>query len=322
MKLDSKALSITLTAALLTTLAGGGYLYLRNQSHQKALAEQLGTRTAEVEQFRSQLGDTSSKLDHASAELVRTSADLSQATEQLAKSRAESEAIAGMQARLLKLTNSANTELADAWEQAGAAQQKLFDEPSHEAFTNLKNGIARAQNLVKACRTQADELEAFLLTSESLLARSAADVAAVRTRMADAKSQFDAIGVKLDETSASLREARFTALANEGWTGTDVSVSDGEVLAISASGQWRFARGDQGLSGPEGENASPAVRLAPQVPNGALIARFRGSQLVHKALGGIQPDRAGKLELRINDTTGSDNDGTMEVTLFAFKPIQ
>lgn len=317
-----KAGVVGLSGALVLTLAGAGVLGYREVRVRHALEARLGEAEGEVAQFRSQLGDTSSKLQEANATITRTSADLARVNEDLAHTKAESVAVAGMQARLLKITGLANAELADAWEQAGAAQQALVDHPTGEAFANLTAAVGRAQAQVSACRQATDEFDAFVKNNEAMLAPAGEQVATARARLAEAKGQFDEIAAKLEATGKSLRESKFSAMANEGWASTDLSVAEGEVVAVSASGQWRWSRGPGGVTGPEGDDGNPGLRLAPQLPNGALIARVRGSGFVHRALGGIQPDRAGRLELRINDTAGADNDGSVDVVMWAFRPLQ
>jgi len=120
-------------------------------------------------------------------------------------------------------------------------------------------------------------------------------------RILDAKvAVWKGIGAAADGTAKSMRRSTCAILSNEGWQGAEVDARTGELVAVAATASGAGARLGNAV-GPEGEDSTPDYRVASDFGNGALVARIRGSELVHLGVPLIQPT-GGKVEFRINDT--------------------
>jgi len=118
------------------------------------------------------------------------------------------------------------------------------------------------------------------------------------------------------------KESALGVYAKQSWQQSDLSLEQGAVVAVAATGHWEFGGISNASSGPEGINWTADYRVVHSALNGALIARVHGSEHGSAALPWFQADVSGKVELAINDTVVGDNSGTMQATMWTFKPME
>jgi hypothetical protein len=101
------------------------------------------------------------------------------------------------------------------------------------------------------------------------------------------------------------------------WTDTGISVRQGDVIRLDASGSLRTTpRGE--IVGPQGSATGRAASAAlPDGPAGALIARIGddGEPMLVGSERTIRADRAGRLWLGVNDDRHDDNSGALRVVI-------
>lgn len=324
-----KPVVVSLGVLLAGSAAGSAYLWHSGNVTQQALSielaqvkSQLDTSTSDVARLTLDRDDLTSRLAAAQLEretLVNRVAEQERAEQERERIGARSrELAAGVQ----RLAESVNTTLAQAWAAAGAAQEKLFQSPSRESREAFGESVAKAAEAAAASGALRGELEALMLASENdLRASHAAELDAARARIVAAGESITRVERATQRTLASLRDVPFTALANEDWRTTALDLTEGEVFAIESQGQWRWSPVMGSEVGPAGQRGPASMRLRQDLGNGALLVRVRGSERIFAGDAGVLPDRTGQVEVRINDTTTSDNKGAMDLRLVAFKPL-
>lgn len=115
----------------------------------------------------------------------------------------------------------------------------------------------------------------------------------------------------------------YDVISTEGWQSTEIRVNAGDILNVTASGQWVYAPNASPTPvGPQGEWGNSSYRIVQGLPNGALLIRVRGTDAVYSIASPVQVPRAGTIEMRINDTVLSDNRGSMKVNGFVTRPMR
>lgn len=310
-----KAVALSLAVLLAGSAAGSGYLWHTSKVARTALEAEVAAARGEVAELTLARGALSARLSEADTELARVRGANAE--------RDRLDALAqGLSGGLARLAAAVNTDLAGAWGQAAAAQEALFASPSPETRDEFRKALEGGAEQARAAGAVRTELAAFIETSATdLAAHRGAELDAARTRLASAEASITRATHAVGETLASLRDVPFTALASEDWRTTTLDVGDGEVVAVAAAGTWRWSP-VMGSAVDAGGQAGPAsMRVDRELGNGALLVRMRGSTRTHAGVGGILPDRRGQVEVRINDTTTTDNDGAMDLTLIAFRPL-
>jgi hypothetical protein len=310
-----KLLPVSLAVLLAGSAAGSGYLWHTSNVTRTALEAEINAARGEVADLTLAHATLSARLSEADTELARIRAANAE--------RDRLDALAqGLSSGLARLAATVNTDLAGAWTQAAAAQEALFASPSPESRDAFRKALEAAAAQARSTGEVRAELAAFIDTNATeLAAHRSAELEAARTRVASADASITRATHAVGQTLASLRDVPFTALASEDWRTTTLDVGDGEVVAVAAEGTWRWSPVMGNAVDASGQPGPASMRVDREVGNGALLVRMRGSTRTHMGVGGILPDRRGQVEVRINDTTTTDNDGAMDLTLIAFRPL-
>ncbi len=305
----------SLAVLLAGSLAGSGYLWHQSNLTRGALQAELSTARSEVADLTQARGTLAARLDESEAELARLRAASAE--------RDRLDALAqGLSTGTSRLATAINTDLSKAWTDAASAQEALFASPSPESRDAFRKALEGATAAASAAREAHASLAAFIEAGASDLEKvRPAELASARERLTAAEASITRVTHAVGQTLASLRDVPFTALASEDWRTTPLDVGDGEVVAVAAEGTWRWSPVMGSAVNAAGQAGPASMRLDREVGNGALLVRMRGSSRTHAGVGGILPDRRGQVEVRINDTTTTDNDGAMDLTLIAFRPL-
>ncbi len=310
-----KLLPVSLAVLLAGSAAGSGYLWHTSSVTRGALEAEIAAARSEVADLTQARGALAARLDESSAELERLRAASAE--------RDRLDALAqGLSAGVSRLAGSINTDLSKAWTDAATAQEALFASPSPESRDAFRKALEGATTAASGAREAHVALAAFIEAGGAELEKvRPAELAAARERLTSAEASITRVTHAVGQTLASLRDVPFTALASEDWRTTTLDVGDGEVVAVAAEGTWRWSPVMGNAVDASGQAGPASMRVDREVGNGALLVRMRGSSRTHAGVGGILPDRRGQVEVRINDTTTTDNDGAMDLTLIAFRPL-
>ena len=109
----------------------------------------------------------------------------------------------------------------------------------------------------------------------------------------------------------------FTVNGNQDWTSTGITVTKGQMLNFSSSGEIQISPDPNDTASVDG---AKSARLAPQAalprtPAGALIGRVGNTPFVIGSRTSIAAPASGLLFLGINDDGFSDNQGSFQVTV-------
>ncbi len=107
----------------------------------------------------------------------------------------------------------------------------------------------------------------------------------------------------------------------DAWTDSGVYVAQGDVIQIRAKGAWTMAE-HLPPRGPEGWEAGGQHKIAQNARAGGLILRISISQQMSPAYLGrpIKADREGRVVLRINDKTVTENGGDVTAKVLCISP--
>jgi len=330
----SRALSEeqTRTASLTKTLSEE---QTRAASLSKALSEEQA-RTAslqkETERLQSAVADKESARTSGLAEAGERVAALQGDVEKLRASLADAEtsrtdasARADMLAEILGAHHALSSTLVERlrprYTAVLALQQAFAASPNDARFEAFKGGVAALQESVAQTLKCAETIRQLLAKGSAALDAGKLPRDAMDRVVEKNVSVWKGISAAADATAKSMRRSACAILSNEEWQGAEVDVHAGEIIAVAATGKWRWGVTLGNAVGPEGENGDPDYRVVSAFGNGALIGRIRGSEKVHRAVPLIQPDREGKVEFRINDSYVRDNQGSMDVVAWVFVPF-
>lgn len=356
----SKFVAIVLGAVAVLGLAGFGWKFQESSrlsreatSLSQSLEETTGKLTARESEFATlaqSLEDTRSKLSAREEELRTLAAGGASAGErvaaleraqvaleaQLAKTQESLEAQTQRGNRLdatssrlesvLKQWNAIETStvaLNEAITTAKEAEIKLVTAPGDINSDELNKSYRALTDTASRTQTLLNELQANIAKSPDEFADHAKTVLATDSNASRLKKTVESVLAGADASKKSLRRSAFAVFADQDWQSSEVSVREGEWAGVAASGQWRWATSLAGsVVGPEGTDSDGGYRMSPWHRNGALLARVRGADVVRSIAEPFAPvDREGRIEFRINDTLIRDNDGKMEVVIYAFKPL-
>jgi len=109
----------------------------------------------------------------------------------------------------------------------------------------------------------------------------------------------------------------FTVNGNQDWTPTGITVTKGQVLNFSSSGEIQLspdANDKAGIDGARSGRLAPSAAL-PRTPAGALIGRIGNTPFAIGSRTTVTAPASGVLSLGINDDGFSDNQGSFQVTV-------
>ena len=226
----------------------------------------------------------------------------------------------------LKKWNAIETSTVGLNEAIGAAKQtetKLVTEPGDVNRDSLNNAYKTLTSSASGIQALLNDLETELAKNPDEFAGHAKTMAETGTNATRLKKTVVSVLEGADASRKSLRRSSFAVFADQDWQASEVSVREGEWAGVAASGQWRWATSLAGsVVGPVGTASDAGYRVSPWHNNGALLARVRGADVVRSVAEPFAPvDREGRVEFRINDTLIGDNEGKMEVLIYAFKPF-
>lgn len=281
------------------------------KSTQAALTTKIGelaTANTAIKQLEASGADKDAKLAAAESQLSRASASET--------------ALTG----LLERTNAASKAMSDDAEVAAnsvhQAEDDLFANPNEKTFNALKTAHDVFASSLKTCSEKLDECNKFVEQNQGALASAKTQVDEQQAKNAETRKQLEDAKVLAEKSRKSCRSSSFAVLATEQWQSSDLSVEDGEVIAVSTNGKWRWAQSlENPVTDAQGTNGSEQYRVLAQFPNAALLARIRGSTERFLGAKSFKPDRMGKVEFRINDDQISDNSGSIDVKMWAFLPL-
>lgn len=264
--------------------------------------------------------------DATASELQRSVAQLEAALKTTTESAQSNEAaktkLAEFQRRHLAASAEVNDGVARAGERVRAAEDALMSAPSDAAFAEHAKKLAALRAQCEKARMAVESLAAFAEENQVDLASGRESVDETLRRSSAAKASLSKYLTRVDRCISSRRELRYDVLAEEGWQTSRLTLADGELVAITASGTWRWATiASDNAVGPEGENNSVTYRVAASLNNACLLLRVRGSEFVHPGWVSLRPERAGDVEFRINDDRLGDNRGSIQVRMWAFLPL-
>lgn len=289
----------------------------------------LATRTTELSQATTNLTSTSAELAQAKTTITSTATELAQAKSKVEETTKASDtaskqrdAVAGLLSRDAAL-QQLEAEVVSAHDNRYAkAVQAMETTPTATQFADLRKSIERLRDLLGRTEQAVNDAEGFIEANGAALASQLQTVEKVRGHVRTTGAEVAKSKATVERTLASLREVTFGVYANQGWQTSDLNAAEGEFIAISASGTWHWAVSIGNPVGPHGENGNAQYRVTEDLGNGALLARLHGSETIHPGFQGFEAERAGKVEFRINDEQVGDNSGTMNVTMWAFRPLE
>jgi len=109
----------------------------------------------------------------------------------------------------------------------------------------------------------------------------------------------------------------FTVNGNQDWTATGITVTKGQRLPFSASGQVQIspdANDTASVDGARSGRLAPRAAM-PRIPAGALIGRIGNTPFAIGSRTTVTAPATGQLFLGINDDGFSDNQGSFQVTV-------
>lgn len=109
-----------------------------------------------------------------------------------------------------------------------------------------------------------------------------------------------------------IADKRIDVAADEAWTDTGIQVQSGQYLTLRASGP-QVNLGNYGYAGPRGVSRADARKPSGDCPTGALLARLGAETICIEAERSFTAKAAGKLQLGLNESNLSDNQGTLVV---------
>jgi PA-IL-like protein len=127
------------------------------------------------------------------------------------------------------------------------------------------------------------------------------------------------LSVKSDELERKSR-TEVQIHANQHWQNVFPLVESGDVIEISAAGQWKFGDRYEAVS-PEGGKGGPSgYRIFREYPLGALVCGIEQGRLFNvpvpsRQLFVVPTGVRGSLDFTINDTDVGNNSGTIGVTV-------
>lgn len=205
------------------------------------------------------------------------------------------------------------------------AERSLTDIPSSHTHADYARRLWDLQAETERAARIADNLATFVEENQpNLLNAGSAAFDALSASLAARASLVKRLS-DLKQCVAAHRTSTLTVHADEGWQSCDVTIADGEILAVWAWGKWYWRESSANPSGvgPEGETGSVANRIVEGVPNGALLLRIHGSNDVRTGWVSLRPVHpAGPVEFRINDQPVADNRGELVVTMWVFRPLR
>jgi hypothetical protein len=109
----------------------------------------------------------------------------------------------------------------------------------------------------------------------------------------------------------------FTVNGNQDWTSTGITVTKGQMINFSSSGEIQLSPDSNDTASVDGSKSSRLAPHAalPQTPAGALIGRVGNTPFPIGSRTSIAAPASGVLFLGINDDGFSDNQGAFQVTV-------
>lgn len=109
----------------------------------------------------------------------------------------------------------------------------------------------------------------------------------------------------------------FTVNGNQDWTPTGITVTKGQRLSFSSSGEIQLSPDPNDtatVNGAKSARVAPRAAL-PRTPAGALIGRVGSTPFAIGSLSTVVAPASGQLFLGVNDDGFSDNQGAFQVTV-------
>ena len=208
-----------------------------------------------------------------------------------------------------------------------SAERILTDVPTPNAHSVYERCLWDLQAETERAARMADDLAAFVVENQSYLVDDASAVNDALDVSQSAKALLAKRLTDIHRCVAMLRTSTLTVHANEDWQSSDLTIAEGETLAVWAWGKWyrKDASANPSGVGPEGETGSATSRIAEKLANGALLLRIQGSPAVYAGCRSLRPNEhggAGRVEFRINDQLVADNRGELIVTIWAIRPLR
>jgi hypothetical protein len=170
---------------------------------------------------------------------------------------------------------------------------------------------------------KAREVKKFLEENSADLGRDLGPLDAYRAGIqeTDIKAVAGLIA-KVKTAVAGMKSATIKIDARkESWTDSGVYVAQGDVIQVRAKGAWKMAE-HLPPRGPEGWEAGAQHKVAQNARVGSLILRISISQQMSPAYLGqpIKADREGRVVLRMNDKTVTENGGNVTAKVLCISP--
>lgn len=323
-----KALAILLGISSLGLGTFSAVLYQRSVSaeaqHKEAAAasaSQLAESQKREQALSAEVAELNARQQEAQKREESLSAQLAEVSKASATSQQQSDALAGLISRKTALEKLMNDDLRNSATKFTEAQNALMLTPSPSAYSAMRRSLERTISFAEQVKPLLNDLTSYIQSNGEALKPSADVVSNLQLRIGKAHAETTAALTALKICLASMRESTLGVTSREGWQEMDLRVAQGDTIVIAASGSWEYAPFSRRTVGPDGENWTGEYRVVAQAPNGALLGRVHGSEACFYLLRAVAADREGKLEFRINDSVLDDNRGTIDVHVWAFKPL-
>ena len=287
--------------------------------HKKALAE----KDANAKALAGDVNDAGVKLAEANTRekaLSDKNAELTRRLDAALRSGQGSSAPKGLLTRRAGLLQAGSR----LWRVLGEVGASLHQAES--GWSNVEMIRERARALPGLARDYADkarEVKKYLEENSADLGRDLGDLAQYRlgVQTEDIKS-IDRLIEKMQAAVEGMKSASVRVPARkDGWTDSGVYVSKDDIVQVRAKGRWKMIE-HWPPAGPDGWEAGSQHKISENARAGSLIMRVSISEKMSPAYLGrpIPADRDGRVVLRMNDKTVSENGGEMRTDILSISP--
>jgi len=287
--------------------------------HDRVLAE----KNANAKALAVDVSDAEVKLTEADTRAKALSdekADLSRRLAVALRSGKDSGASRGLLTRRAGLLQAGSR----LWRALGEVGASL--EQAKSGWSNVEMVRERAKALPGLARDyagKAREVKKYLEENSADLGRELGDLAQYRlgVQTEDIKA-IDALIAKIQTAVEGMKSASTKVSARkDGWTDSGVYVAKGDIVQVRANGRWKMIE-HWPPAGPDGWEAGAQHKIAQNARAGSLIMRISISEKMSPAYLGrpIPADRDGRVVLRMNDKTVSENGGEVKADILCLSP--
>jgi len=287
--------------------------------HEKALAE----KDAKTDALSGQMSGAKAELVKALARekaLSDEKTDLSRRLAVALRSGKDSGAARGLLARRAGLLQAS----ARLWRTLGAVGASL--EQATSGWSDVRSIRERAKALPGLARDYVDkarEVKKYLEENSADLGRDLGNLAPYRFGVQDEDiKKVKELIQKIQAAVEGMKSASKKVPARkDGWTDSGIYVAKGDIVQVRANGRWKMIE-HWPPAGPDGWEAGSQHKITPNARAGSLIMRISISEKMSPAYLGrpIPADRDGRVVLRMNDKTVSENGGEVRADILCISP--